>query len=104
MPLGVTPIFVTRYQIRFVMQPNHQIRSVSDKATPHLQDMLRGINTRILVGNSNWARHVASKLFNHWRQNAIWKFSDPPFLVAKEEDAAVVYSQLPSLARSAELI
>ena len=64
-----------------------------------LQDLLRGMNQRILVDNANWARHVARRLLEHWRERAIWKFSDPPFLVAKDEDAAVVYSQLPSLAR-----
>jgi hypothetical protein len=57
------------------------------------------MNQRILVDTSNWARHVARRLLEHWREKAIWRFSDPPFLVAKDEDAAVVYSQLPSLAR-----
>ncbi len=63
------------------------------------QDLLRGIYPRIILGASNWARHLAGKLFAHWRGNMLWKFSDPPFLVAKEEDASVVYSTLPSLAR-----
>lgn len=63
------------------------------------QDLLRGIYPRIILGTSNWARHLASKLFAHWRSNMLWKFSDPPFLVAKDEDAAIIYSTLPSLAR-----
>ena len=71
---------------------------------PTLQDLLRGMNQRILVDNSNWARHVARRLLEHWREKAIWKFSDPPFLVAKDEDAAVVYSQLSSLARCSFLV
>ncbi len=64
-----------------------------------MQDLLRGIYPRIILGTSNWARHLAAKLFGHWRGNMLWKFSDPPFLVAKDEDAAVVYAALPSLAR-----
>jgi hypothetical protein len=50
-----------------------QVAALSSRVWQHpaLQDLLRGMNQRILVDNSSWARHVARRLLEHWRERAI---------------------------------